>query len=294
MNSAVVTQLAKRVTSLRLDLDAPFDDLDPLRDRVRDAKVVALGSAVRHSHELCTLTHRIMRFLIDQHGFRSLALEGDEAASINLDTYVRTGEGDPRAILAGARPFLRFAEILEALRWIRARNEWNRSDQVRVVHVAEQPREAMRQLAGGEDIERRAADITIAWHEQSGHRIVYWGGLAHTANGLATGSNAGSHLRERFGSGYVSIALTFHHCSLPSPVDDPPPDYVEAVLGAVDLETYLLKIHGNWLEPVREWLDAPAKTRLIGPGTHELLGPSLRAWFDFVVHSQRITPAGSL
>src|SRR5438094_6163603 len=228
MNSAVFTQLTERVTPLRLDLNAPFDDLDPLTDRVRDAKVVALGSAVRHSHELCTLTHRIMRFLIDQHGFRSLALEGDEAASIHLDTYVRTGEGDPRAILAGARPFLRFAEILEALRWIRARNERNPSDQVRVVHVAEQPREAMRQLAGGEDIERRAADITIAWHEQSGHRIVYWGGLAHTANGLATGSNAGSHLRERFGSGYVSIALTFHHCSLPSPVDDPPPDYVEA------------------------------------------------------------------
>ena len=177
-------------------------------------------------------------------------MEGDEAASINLDSYVRTGEGDPLAILAGARPFLRFAEILEALRWIRARNEWNRSDQVRVVHVAEQPREAIRQLAGGEDIERRAADITIAWHEQSGHRIVYWGGLAHTANGLATGRNAGSHLRERFGSGYVSIALTFHHGSLPSLVDDLPSDYVEAVLGAIHLETYLLKIHGSWPESV--------------------------------------------
>ena len=91
------------------------------------------------------------------------------------------------------------------------------------------------------------------------------GRLAHTANGLATGKNAGSHLRARFGSGYVSIALTFHHGSLPSPVDVPPADYVEAVLGAVDLETYLLEIHGSWPESVREWLDAPAKTRLIGP-----------------------------
>src|SRR5947207_9063684 len=127
MNSAVITELAERVTPLRLDLDAPSDDLYPLTDRVRDAKVVALGSAVRHSHELCTLTHRIMRFLIEQHGFRSLALEGDDAASINLDAYVRTGEGDPLAILAGARPFWRFAEILEAVCWIRARNECNPS-----------------------------------------------------------------------------------------------------------------------------------------------------------------------
>src|SRR5437867_3613722 len=186
MNTAVVAQLAERVTSVRLDLDAPFDDLAPLADRVRDAKVVALGSAVRQSHELSTLTHRVMRFLIDEHGFRSLALEGDEAASIDLDTYVRTGEGDPLAILARARPFWRLAEILAAVRWIRARNERNPSDPVRVVQVAEQPREAMGQLASREDIERRVADTAIAWHEQTGHRIVYWGGLAHTANGVAT------------------------------------------------------------------------------------------------------------
>src|SRR5437016_14587108 len=66
----------------------------------------------RQSHELSVLTHRVMRFLIDEHGFRSLALEGDEAASFDLDTYVRTGEGDPLAILARARPFLRLAQIL--------------------------------------------------------------------------------------------------------------------------------------------------------------------------------------
>jgi erythromycin esterase len=111
---------------------------------------------------------------------------------------------------------------------------------------------------------------------------------------VATGRNAGSHLRARFGSGYVSIALTFHHGSLPSRVDGPPADYVEAVLGAVDRETYLLDIHGRWPESVREWLAAPAKTRLIGPGTHELRGPSLGIWFDFIIHSRRVTSARAL
>src|ERR1051325_10296248 len=123
MNPAVITQLAARATPLRVDLDAPFEDLTPLTDRVRTAKVVALGSAVRQSHELLALTHRSMRFLIDQHGYRALALEGDETASIPLDSYARSGKGDPRAILSRARPFWRFAEILEAARWIRARNE---------------------------------------------------------------------------------------------------------------------------------------------------------------------------
>jgi erythromycin esterase len=294
MNTAVVTQLAKQATPLSLDLEAPLDDLAPLTNRVRDAKVVALGSALRQSHELSTLTHRVMRFLIDEHGFRSLVLEGDEAASVDIDTYVRTGKGDPKEILAGARSFLRFAEILEALRWIRERNQQNPADQVRIVHVAEQSHEAMRQLAGGEDIERRAADITITWHEQTGHRIVYWGGLAHTGLGMAMGKNAGSHLRERFGSGYVSIALTFHHGSIPSVLEHPPDDYVEAALGAVDLETYLLEVQGDWPGTVREWLNAPAKIPLIGPGVHELLAPSLWTCFDFIIHSQRVTPASSL
>jgi len=300
-NTFLASQVAERATPLSLDLDAPFDDLRPLANRARDATVVGLGSATRQSHELSVLTHRVMRFPIDEHGFRSLALEGDEAASIDLDTYVRTGEGDPLAILAGARPFWRLAEILAAVRWIRARNERNPNDPVRVVHVAEQPREAEGQLAGSEDVERRVAQITIAWHEQTGDRIVYWGGLAHTLSsvarpvwllsGAATGRNAGGYLRKRFGSGYVSIGLTFHHGSLPSPVEEPPADYVEAVLGAVGLETYLLQIHRTWPDPVREWLDMPAKTRLIGPGTHELSGASLSTWFDFVIHSRRITPA---
>jgi erythromycin esterase len=218
-------------------------------------------------------------------------LEGDYAASFDLDTYVGTGEGDPQAILARARSFLRFAEILGAVRWVRAHNERNPGDEVRIVQLADLPREAWHQLSSGEDIERGLADTIIAWQERTGHRIVYWGGLAHTANGLATGRNAGSHLLGRFGSGYVSIALTFHHASLLPPVDLPPADYVEAVLGAVALETYLLNIHGRWPESARDWLDAPATMRLIGPGTHELRGPSLRSWFDFILHSRRITPA---
>ena len=153
-NASVATRIAERATPLRLDLDAPFDDLAPLANRARDATVVALGSATRQSHELSLLTHRVMRFLIDEHGFRSLALKGDEAASIHLDTYIRTGAGNPLAILAVACPFWWLVEILVAVRWIRARNQRNLSDPVRVVHVAEQPREATGQLAGSEDVER--------------------------------------------------------------------------------------------------------------------------------------------
>jgi erythromycin esterase len=294
MDTTLLAEIAARATPLSLDRDAPLDDLEPLADRVRDAKVAALGSAVRHSHELLTLSQRVMRWLVDRHGFRALSLEGDEAASHDLDAFVRAGEGDPRAILARARPFWRFGEILDAVRWIRSRNEQHPDDPVRIVHPADAPREATHQLAGGEDVERRLADALIAWHERTGQRIIHWGGLAHTANGRANGGNAGSHLRSRFGPGYVSIALTFHHIATPTPEHAPPADCIEALLGAVDLRAYLLDLRGPWPESVRGWLDAPAKARLIGPGVHELRGDSLRTWFDFIIHSRRVTPAGAL
>jgi hypothetical protein len=95
MDTTLLAEVAARATPLSLDRDAPLDDLEPLTDRVRDAKVVALGSAVRHSHELLTLTQRVMRWLVDRHGFRALSLEGDEAASLDLDAYVRAGEETP-------------------------------------------------------------------------------------------------------------------------------------------------------------------------------------------------------
>lgn len=92
----------------------------------------------------------------------------------------------------------------------------------------------------------------------------------------------------------MPIALTLHHGFLPSRWDGPPADYVEAVLGAVDLDTSLLKIGGRWSEAAQEWMDAPAKLRLIGPGIHELSGPSLRTGFDFVIHTQQVTLAQPL
>ena len=83
-----------------LDPRAPLTDLQPLRHMVHRARVVSLGVAHRGAHELCAIQHRILRFLVEQLGFRSLALEGDEAKSLQLDEYVRTGVGDPGSLLA--------------------------------------------------------------------------------------------------------------------------------------------------------------------------------------------------
>lgn len=116
-----------------LDPQAPLTDLRPLRQMVRHATVVGLGGSARGAHELEVLQHRVLRLLVEELGFRSLALEEDWTNGIRIDEYVRTGRGDPRAVLADAWVPWRTQEMLGVLRWMRSYNEQHPLDPVRVV-----------------------------------------------------------------------------------------------------------------------------------------------------------------
>ncbi|MFF4779162.1 erythromycin esterase family protein [Microtetraspora fusca] len=270
-----------------LDPRAPLDDLGPLGDMAADAAIVAVGASTRQAHELSAVAHRILRLLVEKRGFRSLALEGDDPERVGLGAYVRTGHGDPRALLARARPFWRTEEILGVVTWMRAHNERHPHDPVRFAGLPEPSRPAP---LTREDLEERLADDVIRWRERSGDKIVYWGGIAHT---IQSPGHLGGHLRERFGSGYLSIGLTFEYGALPMPVPSPPADFAETPLSAAGLDAFLLDLRTPGPEPVRAWLEEPARTRLIGPTqdpTEHLSGGSFGDWFDIVAHQRRVTP----
>ncbi|WP_227984945.1 hypothetical protein [Nocardia spumae] len=73
----------------------PLDDVAPPYKMIGAATVVALGAATRDAHELSVVAHRRVRHLVEHQGFRSLVLEGDDAASTAIDEYVRTGSTAP-------------------------------------------------------------------------------------------------------------------------------------------------------------------------------------------------------
>ncbi|WP_330304216.1 MULTISPECIES: erythromycin esterase family protein [unclassified Streptomyces] len=291
-----------------LDPEAPYSDLLPLADLVGDAQVVALGASSRQAHELATASSGVIRQLVEELGFRSVALEAADTSGLGLDEYLRTGAGDPRALLSEARPFLRTEEILDTVRWMREFNRGHPDDQVRFAGTAARPLRKSSGLDALAGIELSMAEDLIEWHERTGDKIVYWGGMVHTAKGdprtispSATPTahrNAGGHLRERFGAGFVSIGLMFQHGRVPYPVPAPPPEFAETVLGDVGLPAYLLDLRGDAPEGVRNWLGAPARTRLIGPHFHAetsadnfMAGGSLAEWFDAILHVREVTSA---
>ncbi|MGX5207254.1 erythromycin esterase family protein [Streptomyces violaceus] len=312
MSETVIEWIGQHAHPLTmLDSEAPLTDLLPVADIVRDAQVVAVGAATRQAHELSALSHRLVRLLVEELGFRSLALEGDDASRLGLDEYIRTGTGDPRVMLSEARSFWQTEEILDVIRWMRSFNRRHPDDPVRFAGASRSPQGQTSPLDGLAGIERSLAEGAIRWHEDTADRIVYWGGIAHTVNGNPrtvspssppmTHRNAGSYLREHFGAGYVSIGLTFHHGMAPYPVLPPPAEFADAVLGGTGLDAYLLDLRVDGPPPVQTWLDTPAKTRLIGPhydptdnAAYHLSGGSLAEWFDAILHTQEVSPVRAL
>ncbi|WP_198036934.1 erythromycin esterase family protein [Nocardia sp. BMG51109] len=291
-----------------LDPDAPLADLEPLRDMVGEASVVALGVAARDTHELSVVAHRILRFLVEHMRFRSFVLEGDDAASAAIDAYVRKGVGDPRALMGNARSFWRTEELVDVVTWLRGYNRRHPADPVRIAHP-EPARYVTAQTGALDVIERMLAENVIQWHEHTGDKLVYWGGTAHTANaaarGIASGGeeithrNAGSFLRQHFGSGYLSVGLTYDHGSTASyRSPSPPTEFAESALGDAGVDTYLLDLRAPADDPVRTWLRQLTRTRVIGPvydpdndAAYHLSGGAFAEWFDLIVHHHEVTPA---
>lgn len=72
----------------------PFADietanLDPLLDRIGDARVVLMGEATHGTKEFYEMRSRITKKLIEEKGFNFIAIEGDWPDAARLDNYVR-------------------------------------------------------------------------------------------------------------------------------------------------------------------------------------------------------------
>ena len=105
-------------------LSLPHDDLEFLRDLVGDARVVALGENTHGARDFFEMKARILRFLVEEMGFDTFAIEATWPEGLRLDRYVRTGEGDSAVLLAGLYFWTwRTESVLEMIEWMRDHNK---------------------------------------------------------------------------------------------------------------------------------------------------------------------------
>ena len=105
-------------------LSLPHTDLEFLRDIVGDARVVSLGEGTHGTRDFFEMKARILRFLVEEMGFNTFAIEATWPESRRLDRYVRTGEGDPKVLLSGLYFWTWNTEsVIEMIEWMRSHNE---------------------------------------------------------------------------------------------------------------------------------------------------------------------------
>ena len=81
---ALVDAVGRHARPLRDDAD-----LDPLMDRIGDARVVLLGEASHGTSEFYTWRHRISRRLVEEKGFHFIAVEGDWPDCYRVNRYAK-------------------------------------------------------------------------------------------------------------------------------------------------------------------------------------------------------------
>ena len=102
----------------------PSHDLAGIGDVVGDARIVALGENTFGTRDFHQMKARLFRFLVEERGFDTFALEATWPETRLLNRYLQTGEGDPHKLLAGMYFWVwRSESMLELIEWMRAYNE---------------------------------------------------------------------------------------------------------------------------------------------------------------------------
>jgi erythromycin esterase len=113
------------VTRLRtLDPAGPLDDLEWLDTAIGDARVVAIGESAHYNSESYQLRHRMLRYLVERHGFGAYAMESGFVEGWRADAWVRGGEDRLGEVMASGITSLMglWTPMRTHLQWMRQHN----------------------------------------------------------------------------------------------------------------------------------------------------------------------------
>jgi erythromycin esterase-like protein len=170
---AVAAELKALVHPIRGRVSDPEGDLEPLGQAIGDARIVALGEATHGTSEFNQLKARMIEYLMGRKGFTVLAVEANWPETLAIDRYVKTGEGDPKALLSQLQSWpLQTGDLLGTIEWMRAYNrratgpklaftsfDMQRSDAALAQVVAYVRRAAPEQLGAVEQCYRLAGEL---------------------------------------------------------------------------------------------------------------------------------------
>ncbi|MEU4303468.1 erythromycin esterase family protein [Kitasatospora aureofaciens] len=107
-----------------LDPTGPLDDLEWLDEAIGQARVVAIGESAHYNREFFQLRHRLLRYLVERHGFNAYAMETGFVEGRLVDNWVRGGEGRLDRVMANGMTSLMglWTQMRAHLEWMQEHN----------------------------------------------------------------------------------------------------------------------------------------------------------------------------
>jgi len=121
--------VTKWIASAAVRLSTPearhgFEDMQPLKKMIGNARIVSLGEATHGTREFFQMKHRMMEFLATEMGFTIFSIEANMPEAYQVNDYVVRGQGDPAVLLKGMYFWTwDTEEVLDMIRWMREFNQ---------------------------------------------------------------------------------------------------------------------------------------------------------------------------
>lgn len=103
--------------------ESGFGDLLPLKESLKNAKIIALGENTHGSGEIFEMKHRLLEFLSSEMGFNIFSIESAMFDTDQINNYVLNGKGDPKSLLKALTPVWNTQEVLNMITWMRKFNQ---------------------------------------------------------------------------------------------------------------------------------------------------------------------------
>ncbi|HQU57795.1 MAG TPA: erythromycin esterase family protein [Saprospiraceae bacterium] len=99
-----------------------FSSLEPFRQAVGDARVIALGESTHGTSEFFQLKHRLLQYAVQELNVRVFAIEANQLEVEKVNRYVCDGKGKATEVIKAMFKVWNTAEMLELIEWLRAYN----------------------------------------------------------------------------------------------------------------------------------------------------------------------------
>ncbi|MFN0112713.1 MAG: erythromycin esterase family protein [Blastocatellia bacterium] len=102
-----------------------FEDLQPLKETLKDVRIVALGEATHGTREFFQFKHRLVEFLVRELGFTIFAIEVQYMKCLPVNEYVLGGgEDDPaKVVKTNLSGIYQTEEVVAMVKWMRDYNQ---------------------------------------------------------------------------------------------------------------------------------------------------------------------------